>query len=85
MYYLRASKSPVEYCIWRLVMIIFWMCISWFITFFCLYLVFRNVEYKESIRRLITKNEELKEANNNLSQIIQEDINVRKKFEAESG
>ena len=41
--------------------------------FFSLYLMIKGVEYRESIRRLQVKIDDLKKANTNLSQIIQED------------
>ena len=40
---------------------------------FCLYLMIKGVEYRESIKRLNDKIAELKEANQNLANIIQED------------
>jgi len=50
-----------------------------------LYLFFRGVEYRESIDRLIKQIEELREANQNLSQIVQEDIEKLERFEADCG
>ena len=40
-----------------------------------LYLFFKGLEYKESIKRLVEQVEDLKKANTNLSQIIQEEEN----------
>jgi len=40
---------------------------------FCLYLIFKGVEYKELIKRLQKENDVLKKANRNLSMIVQED------------
>ena len=53
--------------------------------FFCLYLVIKNVEYRESIERLIKQIEELREANQNLSKMVQEDIEKLENFQAECG
>ena len=53
--------------------------------FFCLYLVIKNVEYRESIERLNKKVDELKEANQNLANIIQEDIEKKNLFEVGCG
>ncbi len=39
-----------------------------------LYLFIRGVEYRESVERLIKQIEQLREANQNLSQIIQDEI-----------
>ena len=50
-----------------------------------LYLFFKGVEYRESIERLLEDIQELREANQNLSKIIQEDIEKMQNFEAESG
>ena len=50
-----------------------------------LYLFFRGVEYRESIDRLINQIEELREANNNLSKMVQEDIEKLERFEADCG
>ena len=50
-----------------------------------LYLFFKGVEYRESIERLLKDIQELREANQNLSKIIQEDIEKMQNFEAESG
>ena len=50
-----------------------------------LYLFFKGIEYRESIDRLIKQIEELREANNNLSQMIQEDIEKLERFEADCG
>ena len=41
---------------------------------FCLYSIFRGVEYRESIKRLSKDNESLRQANANLSGIIQRDL-----------
>jgi len=64
--------------------LIFLICFS---VLFCLslYLFFKGVEYRESIERLIKQIEELREANQNLSKMIQEDIEKLEKFQAESG
>ncbi len=50
-----------------------------------LYLFFRGVEYRESIDRLINQIEELREANQNLSKMVQEDIEKLERFEADCG
>ena len=50
---------------------------------FSLYLLFRMVEYRESVKRLQWKIDDLREANKNLANIIQEDI--EKKSEIEDG
>ena len=50
-----------------------------------LYLFFRGVEYRESIDRLIKQIEELREANQNLANIIQEDIEKKDSFEINCG
>ncbi len=66
-------------------MIIFWMCISWFLTIFCLYLLFKGVEYRETIRRLQEDNSQQRKANQNLANIIQEDIDKKNSFEIDCG
>ncbi len=50
-----------------------------------LYLFFRGVEYRESVERLLTQIEQLREANQNLSQIIQEDIDKKESFQKDCG
>jgi len=50
-----------------------------------LYLFFRGVEYRESVKRLLTQIEQLREANQNLSQIIQEDIDKKESFQKDCG
>ena len=50
-----------------------------------LYLFFRGVEYRESIDRLMEEIQGLREANQNLSQIVQEDIEKLERFEADCG
>ena len=52
---------------------------------FCLYSIFRGVEYRESIKRLSKDNKTLREANANLSKIIQEDLNKLIRYENECG
>ena len=54
---------------------------------FCLslYLFFKGIEYRESIERLIKQIEELREANQNLSKMVQEDIEKLEKFQSECG
>jgi len=52
---------------------------------FCLYSIFRGVEYRESIRRLSKDNESLRQANTNLSKIIQDDLNKLVRYENECG
>ena len=49
--------------------------------FFCLHLLFKGVEYKETIRRLQEDNSQLKQSNQNLANIIQEDIEKKDSFE----
>jgi len=48
---------------------------------FSLYLFCRMVEYRESIKRLHFKIDDLREANKNLANIIQEDIAKKSEFE----
>lgn len=48
---------------------------------FSLYLLFRMVEYRESIKRLQQTIDDLREANKNLANIIQEDIDKKSEFE----
>ena len=52
---------------------------------FCLYSIFLGVEYRESIKRLSKDNQTLREANANLSKIIQEDLNKLIRYENECG
>ena len=52
---------------------------------FCLYSIFRGVEYRESIKRLSKENQTLREANANLSKIIQEDLEKLTRYENECG
>ena len=52
---------------------------------FCLYSIFRGVEYRESIRRLSKDNESLRQTNTNLSKIIQDDLNKLVRYENECG
>ena len=52
---------------------------------FCLYSIFRGVEYRESIKRLSKDNQTLKTANKNLSKIIQEDLEKLIRYENECG
>jgi len=52
---------------------------------FCLYSIFRGVEYRESIKRLSRDNKTLREANANLSKIIQEDLDKPIRYENECG
>ena len=57
MYDLCAGKPPIKYCIWRLLMFFFILLV------FCLYLIIKCIEYKESIEKLILQIKELKETN----------------------
>jgi len=50
-----------------------------------LYLMIRNVEYRESIRRLQKDLEQTKQANRNLAQIIQDEIQKQIEFEEHCG
>ena len=50
-----------------------------------LYLMIRNVEYRETIRRLQQDLKQTKQANRNLSEIIREDIQKKADFEAGCG
>ena len=50
-----------------------------------LYLMIRNVEYKESIRRLQKDLEQTRQANRNLAQIIQDEIQKQVEFEEHCG
>ena len=52
---------------------------------FCLYSIFRGVEYRESIRSLSKDNESLRQTNTNLSKIIQDDLNKLVRYENECG
>ena len=52
---------------------------------FCLYSIFRGVEYRESIKRLSRDNESLRQANANLSKIIQDDLEKLVRYENECG
>ena len=60
--------------------LIFLICFS---VIFCLslYLFFKGVEYRESIKRLQWQIDDLREANKNLANIIQEDIEKKSEFE----
>ena len=55
------------------------------IVLFSLYLLFQGVEYRETIRRLQEDNKELRKCNQNLSNIIQEDIEKKNSFEINCG
>ena len=55
------------------------------ICLFSLYLIFRGVEYKETIRRLQEDNDNLRQCNQNLANIIQEDIDKKNSFEINCG
>ena len=50
-----------------------------------LYLMIRNVENKESIRRLQKDLEQTRQANRNLAQIIQDEIQKQVEFEEHCG
>ena len=50
-----------------------------------LYLMIRNVEYKESIRRLQKDLAQTRQANRNLAQIIQDEIQKQVEFEEHCG
>ena len=52
---------------------------------FCLYSIFRGVEYRESLKRLSRDNESLRQANANLSKIIQDDLEKLVRYENECG
>ena len=52
---------------------------------FCLYSIFRGVEYRESIKRLSRDNEALRQANANLSEIIQNDLDKLIRYHNECG
>lgn len=51
----------------------------------CLFNLIQNVLYRESIARLERTIEELRIANRNLAQIIQDDIDEKDSFERECG
>ena len=51
------------------------------IVLFSLYLLFKGVEYKETIRRLQEDNTQLRQCNQNLANIIQEDNTKKDLFE----
>ena len=55
------------------------------IVLFSLYLLFKGVEYKETIRRLQEDNTQLRQSNQNLANIIQEDIEKKDSFEINCG
>ena len=55
------------------------------VVLFCLYLLFRGVEYKETIRRLQQENKDLRQCNQNLANIIQEEIEKKDSFEINCG
>ena len=55
------------------------------ICLFSLYLLFRGVEYRETIRRLQEDNDTLRKCNQNLANIIQEDIDKKNSFEMGCG
>tara|TARA_R100000234_G_C4876168_1_gene125367 strand:+ start:347 stop:547 length:201 start_codon:yes stop_codon:yes gene_type:complete len=55
------------------------------IVLFSLYLLFRGVEYRETIRRLQEDNNQLRQSNQNLANIIQEDIEKKDLFEINCG
>tara|TARA_R100001082_G_scaffold106943_1_gene80329 strand:+ start:1154 stop:1354 length:201 start_codon:yes stop_codon:yes gene_type:complete len=55
------------------------------IVLFSLYLLFKGVEYKETIRRLQEDNNQLRLCNQNLANIIQEDIEKKDSFEINCG
>ena len=59
--------------------------ISFGIVLFSLYLLFKGVEYKETIRRLQEDNNQLRQSNQNLANIIQEDIEKKDLFEINCG
>ena len=56
------------------------LCIG-ILVLFSLYLIFKGVEYKETIRRLQEDNTQLRQSNQNLANIIQEDIDKKDSFE----
>ena len=51
----------------------------------CLYNLIQNILYRESIARLERTIDELRQANRNLSEIIQEDIQKKADYEADCG
>ena len=55
------------------------------IVLFSLYLLFKGVEYRETIRRLQEDNTQLRQSNQNLANIIQEDIEKKNSFEINCG
>jgi len=55
------------------------------IVLFSLYLLCKGVEYKETIRRLQEDNTQLRQSNQNLANIIQEDIDKKDSFEMGCG
>ena len=60
------------------------LCIG-ILVLFSLYLLFKGVEYKETIRRLQEHNTQLRQSNQNLANIIQEDIEKKDSFEINCG
>ena len=60
------------------------LCIG-ILVLFSLYLLFKGVEYKETIRRLQEDNAQLRQSNQNLANIIQEDIDKKDSFEINCG
>ena len=83
MYDLCASESTTKYSIRRFIVYdIELITLSIGIpVLFSLYLLFRMVEYRESVKRLQWKIDDLREANKNLANIIQEDIEKKSEFE----
>ena len=52
---------------------------------FCLYSMFRGVEYRKSISRLSEDNKNLQKANTNLCKIIQDELDEVDRYENECG
>ena len=52
---------------------------------FCLYSMFRGVEYRKSISRLLKDNRNLQKANANLCKIIQDELDKVDRYENECG
>ena len=60
------------------------LCIG-ILVLFSLYLLIKGVEYRETIRRLQEDNNQLRQSNQNLANIIQEDIEKKDSFEINCG
>mgnify|MGYP003656998378 CR=1 FL=1 len=55
------------------------------LTLFSLYLLIKGVEYRESIKRLQNEVSQLRNSNQNLASIMQEDLTKLNEYENECG